>query len=146
MSYLTSDPIDFPSLLDSVQSPERGGVASFLGIVRDHHQARAVLRLEYCAYVPMAEAECARIVAETESRWPVCVALRHRLGALDIGDAALVAVTGSAHREAAFSACRYLVEEVKRRVPIWKQEFYSDGSIEWVDPTTAARPIPVESA
>lgn len=146
VSYLTSDPIDVGAVLASVQSADRGGVAAFLGVVRDHHGGRRVLRLQYSAYVPMAEAECARITAETESRWPVCVALRHRLGSLEVGEAALVAVAGSAHREGAFAACRHLVEEVKRRVPIWKQEFYADGSMEWVDPTAAARSVTMESA
>lgn len=129
-----------------MRSPERGGVASFAGVVRDHHGGRGVLRLDYVAYAPMAEAECARIVSETESRWPVSISLRHRVGSLEIGETAIVVVAASAHREAAFEACRYVVEEVKRRVPIWKREFYADGTVDWVDPTQAVRPIPVESA
>lgn len=144
MGFLTFEPIDFPGLLASVQSPARGGVACFVGAVRDHHGGRRVLRLQYSAYGPMAEAEFARIVSETESRWPVGVALRHRVGPLEIGDCAIVAVAASGHRDAAFAACRYLVEEAKRRVPIWKQEFYADGGVEWVDPTMGARPIPME--
>jgi molybdopterin synthase catalytic subunit len=80
----------------------------------------------------MAEAECARIVAEAESRWQVAVALCHRIGQLEIGDAAVVVVAASAHRDEAFVACRHVIEELKRRVPIWKQEMYADGSVEWV--------------
>jgi molybdopterin synthase catalytic subunit len=144
VSFLTTEPIDFAILLKRVQSPDRGGVASFLGTVRNHHQGRHVLRLEYTAYGPMAEAECARIVAEAETRWDVSVALQHRTGQLEIGDIAVAMAAASAHRDEAFLACRYLIEEVKQRVPIWKREVYVDGSVEWVDPTrgsgTAGQP------
>jgi molybdopterin synthase catalytic subunit len=130
--YLTESPLDLGELLALVQSPERGGVACFLGTVRNHHGGREVLRLEYSAYGPMVEAECARIVAETESRWQVAVALRHRLGRLEIGDAAVAVAAASAHRDEAFVACRHVIEELKRRVPIWKREVYADGTVEWV--------------
>jgi molybdopterin synthase catalytic subunit len=146
MEYLTSKPIQLESLLASVRSPARGGVATFTGMVRDHHAGRRVIRLHYSAYGPMAQVECERIVAETESRWPVAVALRHRTGPLEVGEMAIAAVAASGHRDAAFTACRHLVEEVKRRVPIWKQEFYADGGVEWVDPAASGQPVPVESA
>lgn len=135
MRFVTSEPIDQTALLASVQAPERGGVASFLGLVRNHHEGRPVLRLEYSAYGEMAEAECGRIVAEAEARWRVAVALRHRVGSLAIGDTAVAVVAASAHREEAFAACRYVIEEVKRRVPVWKREFHADGTVAWVDPT-----------
>ena len=135
MPFLTDRPIDLAELLAAVQSPERGGVASFFGLVRNHHAGRAVLRLDYSAYGPMAEAECARIVAEAEDRWPVAISLRHRVGSLAIGDAAVAVVAASAHRDAAFAACRHVIEEVKRRVPVWKREYYADGTVAWVDPT-----------
>jgi len=135
MRFMTSDPIDHAALLASVQAPERGGVASFLGLVRDHHEGRPVLRLDYSAYGEMAEAECGRIVAEAEARSRVAVALRHGVGSLAIGDTAVAVVAASAHREEAFAACRYVIEEVKRRVPVWKREFYADGTVAWVDPT-----------
>lgn len=132
MAYLTSEPIGLGPLLDSVQSPSRGGVACFLGTVRDHHGGREVLRLDYSAYVPMAEAELTRIVAEAESRWDVTVAVRHRIGSLEIGDAAVAVAVASGHRDEAFVACRYVIEEVKRRVPIWKKEYFADGTVDWV--------------
>jgi molybdopterin synthase catalytic subunit len=132
MVYLSSNPLDLAALLASVQSPSRGGVASFVGTVRNHHDGREVLRLDYSAYAPMAEAECARIVAEAQSRWDVAVALRHRIGRLEIGDAAVAVAVASAHRDEAFVACRYVIEEVKRRVPIWKREYFADGSIAWL--------------
>ena len=130
--YLTREPLDLQELLASVQSPERGGVACFLGTVRNHHGGREVLRLEYSAYEPMVEAECARIVAEAESRWQVAVALRHRIGRLEIGETAVSVVAASAHRDEAFVACRHVIEELKRRVPIWKREVFVDGTAEWV--------------
>jgi molybdopterin synthase catalytic subunit len=139
MGYLTDLPVDPATLLGQVEAAERGGIACFFGAVRNHHGGRPVLRLEYSAYGPMAEAECVRIVTEAESRWPVAVALRHRIGRLEVGDTAVGIAVAGAHREEAFAACRYVIEEVKRRVPIWKREMYLDGTEEWVDPTKAGR-------
>jgi molybdopterin synthase catalytic subunit len=137
--YLTLEPLNLVPLFASVQSPERGAVACFLGMVRNHHGGRTVLRLDYSAYAPMVETECARIVAETESRWPVAIALRHRIGSLEIGDAAVAVVAASAHRDEAFAACRYVIEELKRRVPIWKREEFADGTVEWVGSAAAGQ-------
>ncbi len=130
--YLSEQPVDLATLIAAVQSPERGGIACFLGMVRNHHQGRDVVRLEYSAYAPMVEAECARIVAEAESRWNVAISLRHRVGRLEVGEAAVAVVAASAHRDEAFIACRHVIEELKRRVPIWKREYFVDGSVEWV--------------
>ena len=138
MAFLSSTPIDPATLIARVEHPAHGGVASFLGQVRDHHGGRTVQRLEYSAYGPMAEAECARIVSEAEQRWSVRVALQHRVGALEIGDVAVAVAAAGAHRDEAFAACRFVIEEVKRRVPVWKKEFYADGAVAWVDPTGAA--------
>jgi molybdopterin synthase catalytic subunit len=118
-----------------VASADRGGIASFVGLVRDHQGGRTVTALSYSAYEPMAELMCAEIVAEAERKWPVRVAVRHRLGDLAIGEAAVVVAAGGGHRDEAFAACRYVIEELKRRVPIWKRETYADGTVEWVDPT-----------
>lgn len=138
--YLTPDPLELGTLLAQVQSPSRGGVACFLGTVRNHHRGREVLRLEYSAYAPMAEAECSRIVAEAESRWQCAVALNHRIGCLNIGESAVAIVAASSHRDQAFAACRYVIEEVKRRVPIWKREVFADGTVEWVGSGEAGKP------
>ena len=119
-------------MLALVQSPARGGIASFLGIVRDHQSGRAVVGLDYSAYAPMAEAVSQEIVSEAESRWDVAVSLLHRIGKLSVGDTAVAVVAASAHRDDAFLACRYVIEQVKRRVPIWKKEYYADGSVMWV--------------
>ena len=130
--YLSEQPVDLATLIAAAESPERGGIACFLGTVRNHHHGREVLRLEYSAYGPMVEAECARIVAEAESRWSVAVRLKHRVGPLEVGDVAVAVVAASAHRDEAFVACRHVIEELKRRVPIWKREFFADGTVEWV--------------
>jgi molybdopterin synthase catalytic subunit len=140
MSYLTRKPIELAQLLQQVSAAEFGASTTFVGVVRNHHDGRAVLRLEYSAYEPMAEAECVRIVSETEQRWPVRVSLEHRIGELAIGDVAVAIAVGSGHRAAAFEACRHVIESVKARVPIWKKEFYADGSVDWVDPTRV-RPV-----
>jgi molybdopterin synthase catalytic subunit len=132
MAFLSEAPLDLATLVARVQAADRGAVTSFLGLVRDHHGGQRVTRLEYSAYASMAEAECSRIVTEAEARWPVRGALQHRIGTLEIGDAAVAVAAAAAHRDEAFVACRFVIEEVKRRVPIWKKEFYADGTIEWV--------------
>ena len=135
MSPLSFEPIDVAALGRAVTAPERGGVVSFVGLVRNHHEGREVVELEYSAYGPMAERAIAAITAEVQQRWPVRVAVAHRLGRLAIGEAAVAVVVAGGHRGEAFEACRYAIEEVKRRVPIWKREKYADGSEAWVDPT-----------
>jgi len=142
VAYLVSEPVTIDVLIAAVLSPERGAVATFLGTVRNHHLGRAVLELAYEAYAPMAEAECARIVAEAESRWPVRIALQHRIGRLQVGDVAVAIAAGSGHRAESFDACRYVIEELKSRVPIWKRERYADGSEAWVDPTAPGGTMP----
>ncbi|HEV8195108.1 MAG TPA: molybdenum cofactor biosynthesis protein MoaE [Gemmatimonadales bacterium] len=138
MAFLTRDPVHLDALIARITGPDRGGVVTFLGLVRDHHEGRSVDGLEYSAYEPMAEAVCAELIAETESRWPVRAALSHRVGPLGIGEAAVAIAVAAPHRDEAFAACRHLIEELKRRVPIWKQESYSDGTRCWVDPTAGS--------
>jgi molybdopterin synthase catalytic subunit len=146
MAFLTDQPIDHGALMRRVNAGDRGGLACFFGLVRNHHAGRSVQRLEYSAYAPMAEAECERIVAETEGRWPVTVALQHRVGRLEIGETAVGIAVAGAHRDEAFAACRHVIEEVKRRVPIWKRELYADGTEEWVDPTRVGDHAPASPA
>ncbi len=135
MPHLTTEPIDPTALIASVTALDRGGIAMFLGVVRDHHAGHAVSELEYSAYEPMAERVAEAIVAEAQTRWPVRIGLRHRLGRLAIGDVAVAVTAGGGHRDEAFAACRHVIEEVKRRLPIWKRERYADGTEAWVDPT-----------
>lgn len=144
--FLTHSAVDLSQLIAAVSAPDRGGIATFLGIVRNHQDGQEVLRLEYSAYQPMAEAECSSIVTEAETRWPVRIAVSHRLGDLAIGDVAVAVVAAGSHRAPAFEACRYVIEELKRRVPVWKKEYYADGTVRWVDPSkTASAPETVPS-
>lgn len=142
MAHLTSATIDWPALVQAVGGPSRGGLAVFLGTVRDHHAGRTVVELEYCAYGPMAEATLAAVIGEAKARWPVTVGAQHRVGRLALGDVAVAVAVGADHREAAFAACRWVIEELKARVPIWKRERYADGSEAWVDPTAPAGIVP----
>ena len=145
MAFLTEAAIDAARLAAGVTRPGRGAQVSFVGAVRNHQDGRQVSELHYTAYRPMAEAQCRTIVDEAEARWPVSVALQHRVGTLAIGDTAVVVVASGDHREEAFAACRFVIEEVKRRVPIWKRERYADGTEAWVDPTAAVDPAEMGS-
>lgn len=140
MAILTEQPIRLDPLIDQVRAPDRGGIAIFLGLVRDHHQGKGVLGLDYSAYGPMAELETEKIIREATGHWPqASVAVQHRIGALTVGDVAVAIVAAAAHRGEAFDACRYVIEELKKRVPVWKREMYVDGTVEWVDPTAGAQ-------
>lgn len=133
MSHLTRAPLDAAALLRDVSAPERGGTALFLGTVRaDEGQ---VTGIEYSAYAAMADAELDRIVAEALDRWPDArIAVQHRLGLVRAGEASIGIAAAAPHRAAAFDACRYVIEEVKRRLPVWKRELHRDGTSVWVDP------------
>jgi adenylyltransferase/sulfurtransferase len=127
-------PLDTAALRDSLAGAASGGYASFEGWVRDHNDGRAVARLEYEAYAELATREGARIVAEAVRRFGAnaarCV---HRVGALGVGELAVWVGVASAHRGEAFAACRFIIDEVKHRVPIWKKEYYRDGDSGWVN-------------
>ncbi len=144
MGYLSPESLDLDRLVRAVSAPSHGGVATFTGTVRDHHDGRAVVALEYSAYGPMVEEVCGAVIREAEQRWPVTVALAHRVGILAIGEPSVVVAAGSAHRDAAFAACRWVIEAVKTQVPIWKRERYADGGEAWVDPTAGRSPAPAD--
>jgi len=130
MMDLTRHPIDVADLLAAVQSAERGGTCVFLGTVRNDDD---VTGIEYSAYDDMALAEIERILAEARDRWPQSrVILQHRLGLIPVGEASIAIAAAAPHRDAAFAACRYVIEEVKKRLPIWKKELRGDGSATWV--------------
>ncbi|WP_236564097.1 MULTISPECIES: molybdenum cofactor biosynthesis protein MoaE [Alcanivorax] len=132
-THLTEQPIAIDALLALDQYPECGGLALFAGTVRDHHQGLPVESLRYTAYVPLAEKRIAEIEQQARERFGLSYCrVVHRLGALRIGDVAIVCVARAAHRAEAFEACRYLVDEVKHQAPIWKEEFYTDGSSAYV--------------
>ena len=130
-THLTRSPLDAVALLATVASPSRGGTACFLGTVRD--EAGDIRAIEYSAYDRMADAEFDRILAEALARWPdTRVTVRHRLGTVPVGEASIAIAAAAPHRAAAFDACRYVIEEVKRRLPVWKRELHRDGSAAWV--------------
>lgn len=130
------EPLRVESVTAIVMHPGAGAVDVFVGVVRDHADGRAVLRLEYSAYESMALKELARIVEEVEREWPGArCAVHHRLGMLGVGELAIVCAASTPHRAESFATCRRLIEEVKHRVPVWKREHGPDGEIwvGWVD-------------
>ena len=136
MARITTEPLALGPLVDEVSHPGAGGVATFLGVVRDTNEGRAVTLLEYEAYGTMAEAELDRIVAEIEREMPgVKVAARHRVGALRVGEAAVACAASAPHRGEAFAACRALIDRLKSRLPIWKREHGPEGPywVGWAD-------------
>ncbi len=137
----SSTPIDTASGRNALADPACGGYVTFEGWVRDHNEGRAVQRLEYEAFAALAEAEGERIVTEAIARFGVqraaCV---HRVGDLGLGEMAVWVGVSSRHRAEAFAACRYIIDEVKHRVPIWKKEHYTDGATEWVNCERCAQP------
>lgn len=136
MTFLTREPISFDTLLAEVASPACGGMCVFLGTVRNGPEEHDVTAIEYSAYDAMVELELGRIVTEVQQRWAGCrVAVRHRLGLIPAGEASIAIAAAAPHRAQAFEACRYVIEEVKRRVPVWKKELRADGSEVWVDPS-----------
>ena len=134
---LTSDPIDVPRLIAHVNQPSNGGICTFLGVVRDNAEGRPVVKLGYEAYKSMAVAQMRTIVEEAMQRWDLdAVALSHRTGELQIGEASVAIAVGAPHRAEAFEACRYIIDTLKTRVPIWKKEFFRDGAV-WVEPVSS---------
>lgn len=128
-----STALSLDQLLADTERPDCGALAVFCGTVRNHHQGRAVTGLEYTSHVPLAERIIAEIEQETIAKFdvPVC-RVQHRVGRLGIGDTAIIVVVRSGHRAEAFEALRYAVDSTKFRAPIWKEEFYPDGTSEFV--------------
>ena len=140
MTHLTPRRIVLDELLAEVQGPERGGTCAFMGTVRNGPEESGVTEIEYSAYDAMADAEIERMLTETEQQWPgVRAALRHRVGRVPVGEASIAIVAAAPHRAEAFAACRHIIEEVKRRLPMWKKEHRLDGTTAWVDP--AGKPV-----
>ena len=120
---------------DQIQTlPECGGIGVFVGTVRNHHEGKAVKALKYTSYAPVAEKMIRQIEQEIQHKYGVAyVRVIHRIGALDIGEKAIIAIAYAAHRREAFAACEEAVERVKHEVPVWKEEFYMDGSSQYVE-------------
>lgn len=138
--HLTRDPLDLDILLAEIRAPERGGTCTFLGTVRNDD---GVIAIDYSAYETMALEEIERILGEARERWPEArVTLQHRLGVIPAGEASIAIAAAAPHRDEAFSACRHVIEEIKKRLPIWKKEMYADGTAHWggTDASRQAKP------
>ncbi|GFG74765.1 molybdenum cofactor biosynthesis protein MoaE [Mycobacterium botniense] len=130
---VTDQPIVLAEHEELVSHHAAGAIVGFVGMIRDHDGGRRVLRLEYSAH-PSAEQVLAEVLAEVaaQARGVRALAASHRIGALAIGDAALVAAVAADHRQAAFHTCANLVDTIKARLPVWKHQFFADGTDEWV--------------
>ena len=135
---LTNAPIDPTSLITQVASAEHGAILLFLGVVRDVNDGRGVTGIEYSAYEAMAASELEAIATEATGKFATSsVVIEHRLGELGLEEASVAIAVAHAHRDEAYAVSRWVIEELKRRVPIWKREHYVDGTREWVDPAGA---------
>jgi molybdopterin synthase catalytic subunit len=135
-----AEPLRLDEVVAAVTRPEAGGIAVFLGTVRNHNAGQTVTRLEYDAYVPMAIKQMQRLAEEIEKELPgVVLAAQHRIGTLAIGDVAVVCAASAPHRGEAFRACQALIDRIKQHVPIWKREHGQTGSewLNWVDARVA---------
>jgi molybdopterin synthase catalytic subunit len=130
---LRDTPLSVDEVLSAVSDSAAGGIAMFVGAVRDHDQGRGVVQLSYSAH-PSAQAELRKVAEKVAASFSVtAVAAVHRVGDLEIGDLAVVVAVSCAHRGEAFDACRALIEELKRSVPIWKHQRYAGGASDWVN-------------
>jgi molybdopterin synthase catalytic subunit len=128
--------IDVAAIIAEVSSKNTGATSLFLGTVRDVNDGRAVTGMDYSAYDAMASRELAKIAAEAAARFDdVALVVEHRTGELALGDVSVAIAAAHAHRRHALDATRWVIDELKRRVPIWKREHYADGTREWIDPT-----------
>ncbi len=129
---ITPEPLNAESVTALVKSTANGGVVTFEGTTRDETGGRTVVRLEYEAYPEMAEKTFQQIFDEVQERWSVTdVAVAHRIGRLELGEASLIVAVAAPHRAEAFTIAMYVVDRIKEIVPIWKKEFFEDGSV-WV--------------
>ncbi len=138
---LTDKPIDPAALIAALRDVGAGACVTFEGRVRDHNEGRGVRALEYEAYIPLAEKEGKIILEEARLRFEIlgatCV---HRTGNLGLGEIAVWVAVTAGHRGGAFDACRYIIDETKARLPIWKKEHYSDGATQWINCVTRQGP------
>jgi molybdopterin synthase catalytic subunit len=135
MIHLTNHPIDCGALLEQACDPRAGAVVLFLGTTRELTDGRQTIKLDYEAYRAMAERQLAELDAEARRRWPIveCMIV-HRLGCVPVAEASVAIVVSTPHRADAFAAGQWLIDTLKRDVPIWKREQYADGTSEWVHP------------
>ncbi len=132
MIQITKNKIEVSEVIQSVGHPEAGGIDVFIGTTRNKTKGKSVLRLEFESYEPMAIKELQKIVDRAKEKWDILkYAVVHRIGVVDIEEEAVVIAISSPHRDAAFQACRFVIDELKKTVPIWKKEIFEDGEM-WV--------------
>lgn len=140
---LVRDPIDQSALMEHVREPQDGALVTFDGCVRNHSHGRSTLYLDYEAYEAMALGKIREIAEQIHGRFAIHrVAIAHRLGRLEIGETSVFIAVSSEHRPAAFEACRYAIDTLKKTVPIWKKEYFADGAV-WADGEVP--PVPLET-
>jgi molybdopterin synthase catalytic subunit len=129
---ISHKPLNIQSCIDWVMTPQCGGINVFIGTVREATKGKTVVRLEFEAYEKMALKEMQKIAEEALQKWNVHeISIHHRTGVLKIGEIPVVIAVSAAHRDAAFDACRYIIDTLKKTVPIWKKEIFEDGEV-WV--------------
>ncbi len=137
LTAITTAPLDTAAIVRALDITGIGAVTTFIGLVRDHNLGRKVLHLEYEAYEPLALRALDLIVAEALEKWPtVRLAIHHRIGRMEIGEASVAIAAASPHRADAFAASRYAIERIKQIVPIWKHEYFDGGNV-WIEGATA---------
>jgi molybdopterin synthase catalytic subunit len=135
---LTAAPIQSDALIAAVAGPDHGAIATFLGTTRADTGTREVVALDYAAYPAVAESEIAAIVDEAAERFGATVCIQHRTGRVAVGEVSVAVAASAPHRPAAFAACRYAIDELKVRVPIWKHAHFADGTTTWFDGSDSA--------
>jgi molybdopterin synthase catalytic subunit len=129
---ISNESLNVQECVDWVTSPDCGGIDVFIGTVRNATKGKAVVRLEFEAYEKMAISELKKMARQTFAKWPVQkILIHHRTGVLQVGEIPVIIAVAAAHRDAAFEACRHIIETLKQTVPIWKKEFFEDGEV-WV--------------
>jgi molybdopterin synthase catalytic subunit len=142
MFQISATPIDIHGLKRALEDPGAGACVCFEGWVRNLNEGSAVVALDYEAYEPLAVKEGQQVLAEARERFELIDAVcQHRVGQLGLGDCAVWVGVTAAHRDAAFASCRFIIDEIKARLPIWKKEHYKDGVSEWVNCAKAMEPV-----
>jgi len=127
-----SSPLNVSNCVDWIMSPQAGGIDIFIGTVRDATKGKKVIRLEFEAYKNMAQKEMGKIAEQAFNKWPIQkILIHHRTGVLQVGEIPVIIAVAATHRDAAFDACRYIIDTLKQTVPIWKKEIFEDGEV-WV--------------
>lgn len=140
MYRLSENALDVNELIDFVGDPAAGAITTFIGTTRNNNEGRRIFSLEYEAYPGMAEKEMRLIGEEARTKWSIeRIAVLHRIGHVPIGEASVIIAVSAAHRDDAFKACRYMIDELKKRVPIWKKEIYEGGEV-WIG-TQSGEPL-----